>query len=238
MSSNFIDFEDPKDLPIYRVMPMKRLVDLLSSHKLVLLKPSKWEDPFENQLLSSDIFIDNDKAAVEAKNSVYGQCWTLNEESDAMWRIYSHDKDGVRIKTTPRKLLEALKKTAKYPDITCFIGKVKYLPIKELGNELREIDLFESSGSGIANSLLYKRLEFLHENEVRLIYIGEDGKCNSDLYPFEIDPLELIEEITFDPRASENEIDQHTQTIRSKGYTGVVNISELYKSPKKLSISL
>ena len=42
------------------------------------------------------------------KENLYGQCWTKTRESDAMWRIYSPNKNGVRIMTTPRKLLTAL----------------------------------------------------------------------------------------------------------------------------------
>ena len=72
-----------------------------------------------------------------------------------MWRIYSSNKDGARVKTTPRKLLEALiNGGGGFADITCFIGKVQYKTLKELIATLTKIDLFSSNGSGLAESLL------------------------------------------------------------------------------------
>jgi hypothetical protein len=39
------------DLPIFRVLPFKYLLDMFKHRKLVLTRPSKWDDPFENFLV-------------------------------------------------------------------------------------------------------------------------------------------------------------------------------------------
>lgn len=133
--NNYINLtEDFLDKPIYRIMPINRFLQLLEEKKLTLVKPKKWDDPFENALLNSVFETSNGELGeFSAKNSIYGQCWTFHRETDAMWRIYSHDKDGVRVSTTPRKLLTALQTAeSTFHELRCFIGKVSYLSKKNL----------------------------------------------------------------------------------------------------------
>lgn len=100
-------------------------MQILTTKKITLVKPHKWDDPFENALLKSEFQIGDEFGDFAAKDSIYGQCWTQHRETDAMWRIYSQNKDGVRLSTTPRKLLEALKKgCSRVPGLSCFVGKV------------------------------------------------------------------------------------------------------------------
>src|SRR5438552_2336902 len=64
---------------------------------------------------------------------LYGQCWSLLDESDAMWRIYSPNKAGVKIRTTVRKLITAVyDRTDRYASLKYFIGRVSYESEKEL----------------------------------------------------------------------------------------------------------
>lgn len=233
---NFINLtDDLLDKPIYRIMSIHRLFQILDEKNITLVKPKKWDDPFENALLNCNVvFPDGTKATISAKDSVYGQCWTFHSETDAMWRIYSHDKDGVRVTTTPRKLLNALQQNVDNPETTCFIGKVCYLTTQQLYEKFEQIHLFSTDGSGIAESLLYKRTEFAHENEVRLIYSGEDGKCDSDIFKFSIDPNTLIDDLLFDPRMDKNLMRAFELVIREKDYKATITKSTLYDAPKDL----
>jgi hypothetical protein len=178
-------------------------------------------------------------AGFAAKDSVYGQCWTLHRETDAMWRIYSHEKDGVRVTSTPRKLLEALRKTdSKFADVRAFIGKVSYLKKQDLLTRLGQINLLNPNGSGIAESLLFKRNEFRHEAEVRLIYSGSDGHCSSDYYPIPIDPNLLFDKMLFDPRMDAGPYKSGRTLLRKLGYKGTIAKSGLYKAPEGLVFKL
>ena len=238
---NYIHIEESLlDKPIYRIMSISRVLQALESKKLVLVKPKKWDDPFENALLASAFeMTGGDKTSFAAKESVYGQCWTIHRETDAMWRIYSADKDGVRIATTPRKLFDALR--AADPDfwqVRCFVGKVTYLKKDELLTSLGQIDLMSPDGSGIAESLLYKRREFSHEREIRLIYSGPDNACTDDLFPFDIEPEEVFDRLTFDPRMDKELVNAYTLAIRSKGFKRPINQSGLYRAPKGLVFKL
>ncbi len=239
--SNIINInESLLDKPIYRIMPVTRFFQLLDEKMLALLKPKKWDDPFENTLLNS-VFRDDEGrlGTFASKDSVYGQCWSLHNETDAMWRIYSQNKDGIKISTTPRKLLTAFEMCEPvYSSVRCFIGAVSYLTYNDILDKFKSIHLTSTDGTGIAESLLYKRLEFAHEQEIRLIYSGEDDKCMDDIFLFEIDPTRLIDSIVFDPRMDENLKLSYRLGIGHKGYIFNEIKSTLYDTPKKIIIDI
>ena len=106
--SNYLEIAN-LDKPIYRIFPVNRFFEMIKEKKMAMVKPKLWDDPFENLLLSSRFQLDDGEIVnFESANSVYGQCWTEHRESDAMWRIYSPQKNGIRVSTTPRKLLSSL----------------------------------------------------------------------------------------------------------------------------------
>lgn len=240
MYQNFIYLDEKElDRPIYRIFPISRFIQILTTNKLTLVKPKKWDDPFENSLLSAAFKLGNEEVEFSAKNEVYGQCWTLHRETDAMWRIYSPNKDGVRLMTTPRKLLDSLKsKISDYPELKCFIGKVRYEKRANLENCFSKIDLLNSNGSGIAESLLYKRTEFSHEKEVRLIYIGDNDHCDSDIFSYDIDPNQLFDRILFDPRMESSLRKSYISAIKCLGCNSEVKRSTLYDAPKLFGLKL
>jgi len=227
---NFTEKELDKE--IYRIMPIHRLLEIFSIKKLTLVRPEYWDDPFENLLLKSVLILDGEPCSLEnIRVAVYGQCWTLHKETDAMWRIYSQDKQGVKVKTTIRKLLDSLQvQSGEYKKIHCFIGKVKYLTQQDLVSKLQSLYLMDSLGGDIAESLIYKRLEFKHEKEVRLIYTGK----SDTVHQFEIDPFDLFDEIVFDPRINEHLFDSYKNSLVKKGYDKSIRQSVMYQIPKNL----
>ncbi|WP_293005332.1 hypothetical protein [Nitrosomonas sp.] len=236
---NFINLDNSElDVPIYRIMPIDRLLQCFEEKSIVLVPPKKWDDPFENLLLSSQVVVSEsgEIGGIEPiRNQVFGQCWTLHRETDAMWRIYSPDKGGAKVKTTPRKLLGALNSCdSNFADIHCFIGRVAYLTQTDLVTTLSGLDLFNPNGSGIARSLLYKRKEFSHEKEVRLIYTNGKGS----LHKFSIDPCDLFDEIVFDPRSNEHLLKAYKTSIQNYGYKNRIEKSVLYQLPKGLVLKL
>lgn len=236
---NYLNLKDEElDKPVYRIMPVNRLLQCLEEKQLVLVPPSKWDDPFENWLLSSKVkFLSTGESGDMdgIRNQIYGQCWTQHRETDAMWRIYSSDTNGAKVKTTPRKLLEALKGgNAQFGDVSCFIGKVQYQTQTDLTSSLTSINVFDINGSGIAESLLYKRREFSHEKEVRLIYTEGNGP----VYPFNIDPSDMFDEIVFDPRVDKHLFSAYKAAVVAMGFPGKVTQSTLYRPPQGLLIKI
>ncbi|EPK9348293.1 TPA: DUF2971 domain-containing protein, partial [Klebsiella pneumoniae] len=102
------------DTPVYRIFSYERFIELITTNQLVLVQPSMWDDPYENFFLKTEVVSDDGEfGSLESLcNSWYGQCWTENEDTDAMWRIYSPEKRGVRVKTTIRKLFLTLYDTS------------------------------------------------------------------------------------------------------------------------------
>lgn len=253
---NLIGVPDP-DVPIYRIFSWRYLRQALIEHKMALVSPSSWDDPYENLIAMSGITYTNETPYRQeffdkARRQVFGQCWTITPESDAMWRIYSTvSKDartnrstdpsveGVRVRTTPRKLRASLLAwcpTTHFDD-SCFLGRVEYLPESSLLQQITNLVAKEgiqafAGGRGHADALLVKRDAFAHEQEVRLVYVEPDEpepEVPSPIRFMDIDPSELFEELILDPRLGADDVADRTEEIRSNGYDGRVDKSLLYQ---------
>ena len=171
------------------------------------------------------------------RDRVYGQCWTRVEETDATWRMYVPDENGVRLKTTIRKLHQSLHRSqAAYASISCFIGRVEYKTEDELSAQLSDRkwnnDHFLGVGSqGQAESLLFKREAFKPEQEIRLIYLDPHNIGGDDFYHYELNASAVIEQITFDPRMEDSLYDTYSSIIRKYRYSGDIGKSTLYQLP-------
>ncbi len=235
---NYIDIgKQEYSKNIYRVFAIDRLIEMFEEEENALVKPELWDDPFENFILNIPIRHKNGKVSKSTlRKRGYGQCWTLNIESDAMWRIYSPDKNGVKIRTTIRKLFQSLYSAqTSYARISCFIGKVKYYSKKEIeqlvSDRIAVRNQFNGS-IGQARSLLFKRKAFKHEKEIRLIYLDPHNQSNSNVYLYPCDPLSLIDRITFDPRMSPRVYNIYKKHLKGIGYQGTLVQSSLYRPPR------
>jgi hypothetical protein len=81
-----------------------------------------------------------------------------------------------------------------------------------------------------------KRKEFIHENEVRiLVNIAvfdkgqRDQRIDGALYKIPINTNDFIDEICIDPRLCDAEAKVLKKKMKSLGYSGAINQSELYK---------
>ena len=87
------------------------------------------------------------------RSTVYVSCWHANNsESEAMWRLYCGDHEGIALCTTYERL------DASLPANT-YIGKVTYVG----STSERGLD------TNVVTSIMHKRLAFEHEREVRVV---------------------------------------------------------------------
>ncbi|MES9858701.1 MAG: DUF2971 domain-containing protein [Sedimenticola sp.] len=157
-----------------------------------------------------------------------------------MWRIYSPNCDGIRIRTTTNKLLESLYfGGSNKPSWSCVIGNVRYLPEKKLRNFANSIYINGGlTKESIFQSLLVKRLAFKHENEVRLLYFDLKEKVKGDLFPYTIDPHSLISQIMIDPRLTYKEYERlRKEIVQRTGYSGLIKRSLLYAAPEEIILN-
>jgi hypothetical protein len=236
--TNFININDP-DAAIFRVFSRDRLLEVIRERKLTLVRPALWDDPFDNFLLNSEGELpDGRPVSMEGiRNQYYGQCWTLLEESDAIWRIYAPCKNGLKVKSTIRKVFDVVQNPGDpFASLSYFIGKVEYLTESEILSFMSDPQtssgyLLNPQALGQVRSLLIKRQEFGHEQEVRLIYRANDY-TGPDVVSFPVDPDSLFEEVVIDPRTPDVDYVALEAELRALGYKGKISQSPLYKVPK------
>lgn len=197
------------DTPIYKFIPYKYLKTLIQG-ELYINKVSAWEDVYENFLFKESFKL-ADQTSIDAKDltsGIFGQSWTSEDETDAMWRIYSDVKSedigncAVRVKTTARKLFDAIY-TKDECMATTYIGKVDYKQPNEVDNWVKNLYLTTGRlNRSFVDSLFIKRMAFSHENEVRIIinFGSEAEECNRDHITFPIHVETFVDEFLIDPR--------------------------------------
>jgi len=232
---NFINIKQGEfDVPIYRIMSIEHFLYMFESKKFMLRRPHLWDDPFENILRRTIVRSKNgtDFGFENLMNCFYGQCWTLEEESDSMWRIYALCKQGVKIKTTIRKLLSIIfDKIEINPDRKCFIGKVVYAGDNEIEEILEKITslnfVTDCTFLSQAMTLLIKPNAYKYEKEVRLIY-RSDSKLQENEQFFAVNPNDLFDEVVFDSRMGKNMFQIYSEKLNTTNFFGKVKQSKLY----------
>lgn len=228
---------------IYRFIPFESLLEMLVDGHLVLAKTSKWDDPFENYFFKCNVYKNGNILDVkEISERMYGQCWSLTPESDALWRIYSSDKKGVRIKTTLNQLFEVVNplSSANSSDTgdSIWIGKVEYKTsdyINSFFDSQKHMGHVMDSKFMI-KSMLLKRREFEHENEVRIIYVG-DRDFKENIKSYKINFNKFISEVMFDPRISPRVEKLYSTVLANLGFRGSIKKSSLYSfEPQRINL--
>ena len=228
-----------KDRYVYRITTINRVKELFSSGLNTLVKPRKWDDPFENFILRSRVRLKSGEVVqYNLHEAMYGQCWTFHKASDAMWRIYAPDKNGIRLRSRVDLLGYWLAKAhPKLAEAQCRIGRVRYLRAQELEQVANAT--FDDDGIGLDElfaSLLVKRKAFEHERELRLLYfeLGEEAADQNELYNYPVDPHAMIDQMMLDPRLSGDEAESLKREIRSAtGFQGDIKRSLLYAPPQE-----
>ncbi|MCO8309649.1 hypothetical protein [Pseudomonas mandelii] len=246
---------DDLDKPIYRIFPQWALEEALRLKRITLVPPSFWEDPYE--VIESKIVITRTSKSTpypqifpgQGLPPIYAQSWSATVDSDTLLRAYSrvvkdprHGRntcpgdEGVRVRSTPRKLISALNRSVGDREkIATFIGEVHYLPQEELNqkiaNDVNRIgpDIFKDPVNR-AKLLMLKRNGFFHEDEVRIIAaLTEHAPASSPVFNARMDINSIFDEMTFDPRLESFEITNRKREFQSWGYTGSFGESGLYQ---------
>lgn len=255
IEANTIDID--LDTPLYRIMNIDRLCDLINNKRLGMVHPQRWEDPYEVFLMRSNgVTSQGQNVGFEPiTKSLYGLCFSLKPECDGLWRNYTTNsckectfcewtkRHGtqpitVKIKTTGKKLMEAFYDIQNQFHPLCYwIGKVDYCNSAQISQIVSEgaSRITDGTGVDLIKTLLVKREPFEYEQEVRLLYYKSsqnaiDQQNTPDMYFFNVDPNNLIEEIEFSPWVDDKDVRQFTKMIK-KYYNGAVSRSKLYDEP-------
>ncbi|WP_419879195.1 DUF2971 domain-containing protein [Brevibacillus centrosporus] len=213
----FLGVDDNTEL--YRYMTLPQFMAIIENRSLYLPNISDWEDTWEAALLKTPTQISG-KTVLPSYSSwedMHGQCWTLSSESDALWRIYSPNREGIMVKTTAKKF----KKISEFK--RALLGKVRYT---DFSNHE------EFNGQSDLELALYKRKAFIHEQEVRLLtskYMILSSDTDTPAISVNINPFEFIEEIVIDPRAKTWFVDIVQKYCSRAGFEIIPKRSALYE---------
>jgi hypothetical protein len=114
------------------------------------------------------------------------------------------------------------------------MGAVQYLPenalLQKIANAIGQHgeDVFRIPRNR-ATILLMKREDFAHEAELRLIYVQHHLIPSQPILRVSINPAEVFDEITFDPRLEVFERKEREDVIRALKFTGEIGQSQRYQ---------
>lgn len=233
------------ETPIYRCIHFERLLEMLFDKKLVLPKTRMWEDPYENFLFKAKVEFCGLPTSLDGHiDSLYGQCWTMKKETDAIWRIYSPAKQSVIIKSRISKLVDvignAIPTNDSFDTLKRVIAPIKYSSKRTVHELIHQYssNIFPNFEQAFS-SLFIKRTEFKHEDEVRIV-IQKTAQTEDDYYTngerkfiqVNIEPNDFIEEILLDPRINDEQYHLYSNMFISAGYLGKIRKSKLYENFK------
>lgn len=208
------------DQKIYRYINIKEFISMIENKKTCFTRVVDWEDTWEAPLkrIPVDSDMEETDEYFETYEYIYGQCWSKNAESDAMWRIYSSNKDGIMIQSSVKTLVDSLNLD------NALIAPVIYF--SDLQDALDELD-DKPYDNNLAGALL-KRRAFSHEEEVRLLSIPFNNERSRHV-EIEIEPNQLIERIILDPRCEKWYLDTIVNYCKRVGLSVIPYKSDLYE---------
>ena len=222
--SNNID----KSQNLYRYMSLAQFLSIVENKKLFLNKVKRWEDTWEGPDDQLPVITDSGKEVISESlitSSTVGQCWTYEKDSDAMWRIYSPDRQGIMIETNVDSFFEINNLRMAVLAKVIYFNKNNYID--------KRTEISNNKSYRYAGDMALKREAFKHENEVRLLVClqgyREIKNCwDVPVVGFEFNPLSFIKSITFDPRADEWFVNTMKKYCDSNGFACPVEKSSLY----------
>lgn len=212
----------------------------------------RYRSEFQKELRGMDISEQEEAKRVESllnsvrsRQATYGiNCWHRNEvESIAMWKLYTHGKDGIAIQSTVALLKECLAGESR----PIYIAKVSYRDHAELPDLKKEPDLKKLISMDVLLTLTTKRRSFAHENEVRLILdrhldvrpafsqilpAKEESFGPPKGEPITVDLTKLIQRIVASPDYPAWAIASLQARVNAAGLKVTVETSDLLKKPE------
>jgi hypothetical protein len=220
---------------LYRFMPFQRLLGMIKAQEMYVGNTAAWEDSYENFLAKANFYFQGNRMSYKGYiGNYFGQSWTNCPESDALWRIYSPDKNGVRISVNAGHLnticLQA-DLASSFRSVTV-IRKVTYMETKEVHTWMQEVcQKFMPNMADLKESLFIKRRAFMHEQEIRLLIQRQRKDENEKPEQFLLIPVDtnqLIDEVLFDPRLPKPDVELNIHILKAMGYSGKTGQSSLY----------
>jgi hypothetical protein len=174
------------DIKIWRYMDFTQFVSMLEEKGLLFTRADLLEDKFEGTM-SRPLYDFLEQRSADPRQHAdllrltrgwsFVNCWHMNEdESAAMWKIYSTAKESVCIQTTYARLRDVLAEDV-------YIGMINYI-----SDEQDKIP-----AGNVFWPLMHKRRSFAHERELRAVWskldrVSEAGPAVASGYEYQPAP--------------------------------------------------
>jgi len=224
----------------WRYFQLDKFIDSLREGNIYFAAANQFEDKFEgavciepkneNHELPSPAFDMINRAFQGLKRLTKINCWHKeNYENDAMWKLYSNDKKGIAITTTPQKMSVALKPYRLKPEYgveDLYIGNVEYVDLSTHYVETTMLNVF-----------FHKHIIYSYENEIRLAIslrqAEEFGVKVPELGIFvQVDYSQLIDEIIIGPNINSEDRETLFNVVRESGLESRIKDSCLLYKPR------
>jgi hypothetical protein len=217
------------DTQLYRYMGLSQFLSFVETKQTYITSIRRWQDTWEAPVFQ--IPVQRDDGELEypfwaMAEDLSGQSWSLHPESDALWRVYSPQEEGLVIQTTVERF-----------DLMSGIRFGLLAPVVYFENLLDGLTTIarDKEYDGPFQGGFLKRKAFEHEVEVRLVTLNSErclGKRYKDCIHITValDPLEFIEGITVDPRAEDWYVATLQKYCERAGFEIVPTKSELYSA--------
>lgn len=170
---------DP-DSAIYRITAARYFLNDIRDRCLTLtrINGKEWADPTENPLLVTPFKATGgeDLTLRSLTTNFFGSCWSarpLGTEDD--WDGFAHGEPGIRIQSTPRKLLSGFWLSGEDPlaSLKYWIGKVIYQGLEEIDAHFEDPDWqkhLDTTNAVLVRTVLRLRANWKNEQEVRFVF--------------------------------------------------------------------
>ena len=205
---------------MYKYMDIETFIQCLKSSNIRFAEPKLWPDNYESRFYTADY------SAITKDNSLipqlYACCFTLNDTSEAAWKIYSYGKTGlasrcVQLRISKRRFREVLDSYAKSEGCRIYEGQMNYdldeyeishLHYKNSNSFLKIFNSYFSFKSYLS-LLLLKRPAFSYENEYRYFIVPDkfDVNTSKDMIFPSIPWNTLISEVKVSRECTNTELD-------------------------------
>lgn len=172
---------------VYRIIGLESFLSILMNKQERYVRPIDcWQDTFEGYMLhqldtgagrrkvlerlfvisgrDTNATIRNLSKLLRSRYSCYAQCWSTNQDSDAMWRIYAYDNKAIQLISSVGNI-KTMIGSSSWNGLEPEIDTVKY-DIKDEKEALNKILVWNAK---IDTAFFHKRPAFEHEAEVRVL---------------------------------------------------------------------
>lgn len=232
---------------IYKYMNAERALEFISTKNLCFVEPTLWNDPYENRFYIADY---SNLQHYQPPQQIYATCTTLDQSSEAAWKVYSSENKGlasrcILFKFRRSLFIKELNQFATNNNYEFFEGKANYLFYDSIIDNLHlkennpNYNYFfkEFNLEKYLNLLLIKRQAFEYENELRYFFIKNSKTSDNKIF-ISFENLDLIEEIWYDKDCSEFEIKLIKKVCLENNIKKSINKFNLYEYDKNIKIKI